>query len=156
MNEQQFSLRVQGIERKLYRISRTILSSDADCQDALQEALIKAWMRRDSLRNEGAFEAWIIRILINECRQLARRAGRHRHDELTELIAAPPAPDQALHDALFALDEKYRLPIALHYIEGYGIGEIAEMLRAPAGTVKSWLYHGRARLKIGLGKEAEA
>ena len=82
------------MERRLYRISRTILSSDADCQDALQEALIRAWMRRGSLRNEGAFDAWLIRILINECRILARRAKRHRHDELDEAMAAPTAPDR--------------------------------------------------------------
>lgn len=156
MNQQQFSRRVQDMERRLYRISRTILSSDADCQDALQEALIKAWMRRNSLRDEGAFEGWLIRILINECRQLARRSGRHRHDELSAQHAAPPPPDQALHDALFALDERYRLPIALHYIEGYGVGEIARMLSAPEGTVKSWLHHGRQRLKIQLGEGAEA
>lgn len=155
MDQQQFSRKVQGMERRLYRISRTILSSDADCQDALQETLLKAWMRRDSLREEGAFEAWLIRILINECRQLARRSGRYRHTELTEGIAAPPPPDRELHDALFSLDEKYRLPIALYYMEGYDIREISQMLNAPQGTVKSRLHYGRKQLKFLLEEEAE-
>ena len=154
MTDKQFSERVEGMERKLYRISRTILSSDADCQDALQEALIKAWMRRGSLRDEGAFDAWLIRILINECRILSRGAKRHQHDELDEALAAPPAPDRALHDALRALEEKYRLPVALHYVEGYRVEEIAKMLRAPVGTVKSRLHYGRRLLKDRLEKEA--
>lgn len=154
MTDKQFSERVEGMERRLYRISRTILSSDADCQDGLQEALIKAWMRRGSLRGEGAFDAWLIRILINECRILARGAKRHRHDELDEALAAPPAPDRALHDALRALEEKYRLPVALHYVEGYRVEEIAKMLRAPVGTVKSRLHYGRRLLKDRLEKEA--
>ena len=154
MTDRQFSERVEGMERRLYRISRTILSSDADCQDALQEALIKAWMRRGSLRSEDAFDAWLIRILINECRILARRAKRHRHDELDEAMAAPPAPDQALFEALRALEEKYRLPVALHYVEGYQLEEIAGMLRAPIGTIKSRLHYGRQRLKSWLDEEA--
>ena len=156
MNQQQFSTKVQGLERKLYRVSRTILSSDTDCQDALQEALIKAWMRRDSLRDEGLFEAWLIRILINECYRLAKRSRRHHHDELSEHIAAPhDAPDRSLFEALYTLDKKYRMPIALHYVEGYSVSEIAGILNAPPGTVKSWLHYGRERLKNQLVKEAE-
>ena len=143
------------MERKLYRISRTILTNDADCHDALQNALIKAWTRLSTLRNADAFDAWIVQILINECRQLARGTRRHRHEALTESIAAPSASDGGVHDALFELDEKYRLPIALHYIEGYRISEIAAMLKTPTGTVKSWLHYGRLKLKIRLQGEVE-
>lgn len=154
MTDRQFSERVEGMERRLYRISRTILSGDADCQDALQEALIKAWMRRESLRSEAAFDAWLIRILINECRILARGAKRHRHEELDEALAAPPAPDRALSDALNSLAEKYRLPVALHYAEGYRVEEIARMLRSPVGTIKSRMHYGRKLLKDRLEREA--
>ena len=53
-------------------------------------------------------------------------------------------------DALKALDEKYRLPIVLHYLEGYSLEEIAWLLRIPAGTVKSRMHAGRRALKAML------
>jgi len=153
MNQRQFSERVLDMERKLYRISRTILKSDADCQDAMQEALIKGWAKRGALRDDAAFEPWLIRILINECKQSARGSARHRHVELTEFVEAPSPPDRELHEALFSLEERYRLPVALHYVDGYSVREIAVMLRAPEGTVKSWLHTGRERLKTLLREE---
>ena len=53
----------------------------------------------------------------------------------------------ALHDAIAHLDDKLRLPVVLHYMEGYRVDEIAKMLRLPSGTVKSRLMRARARLK---------
>ena len=70
MNRTDFILRVRGCERRLYRVARTMLRSDADCEDAVQEALLKAWSKLGSLREEQFFETWLIRILINECRKL--------------------------------------------------------------------------------------
>ena len=52
-----------------------------------------------------------------------------------------------------ALEEKYRLPIHLHYYEGYSIGEIAKILKSPYGTVGSYLSRGREKLKLSLKEE---
>ncbi|HHV71442.1 MAG TPA: RNA polymerase sigma factor, partial [Clostridia bacterium] len=57
--------------------------------------------------------------------------------------------------ALFSLDEKLRLPIVLHYIEGFSIKEVAEILRLPQGTVKSRMLRGRQKLKKILGEEGQ-
>ena len=152
MNRTDFILRVRDCERRLYRVARTMLRSDADCEDAVQEALLKAWSRLGSLREERFFETWLIRILINECRNVYRRRPRAQ-EELPESLAAPPA-DGELMDALMNLPEKHRIPMELHYIEGYGISEIARMLLIPEGTVKWRLSRGRALLKTELGEEA--
>ena len=61
--------------------------------------------------------------------------------------------DPGLHDALAALDSKYRLPLTLHYMEGYRVDELARMLRLPQGTVKSRLRRARMRLKDMLDDE---
>jgi RNA polymerase sigma-70 factor (ECF subfamily) len=91
--------------------------------------------------------AWVIRILINECYALLRRHRMERpSDTLPEREMAPDAsPD--LYQLFTSLDEKYRLPMVLYYVEGYSTGECARMLKMPQGTLKSRLHRGRLLLK---------
>ena len=90
-----------------------------------------------------------MRILINECKRL-----RARRQPVISVPAAPFEPDyRALHDALQTLEEKYRLPVVLHYLEGYSLEEIAWLLRVPVGTVKSRMFTGRKRLRDILERE---
>ncbi len=151
MTEQQFRERALSCERRLYRMSYMLLGSEADCADAVQEALFKAWRGRDKLRREEFFETWLTRILINECKQTLRR--RRPEAPLSESIPAPgdDADGRALREALFRLPEKFRLPVVLKHMEGYSIREIAGMLSLPQGTV-SWRL---ARAMKLLRKELE-
>lgn len=158
MNDQAYTARVRAMERKLYRIAHAILFSDADCADAIQEAVFRGWMKKGALREERYFETWMIRILINECRSMLRR----RKDAplpLNEAVAAGTQPgpeyDPLLHAALRELPEKYRMPLLLHHLEGYSLAEIARMLDLPQGLVKSRLYQARGllRRKIKAGDQ---
>lgn len=151
MDDREFARRAKGIGIKLYRVSCTLLSSEADREDALQEALLRAWSRRASLRQPEFFDTWLIRILINECRNIQRKK-QWRPAPLPERMETPaPEPkDPALYDALMALPEKYRLAIELHYIEGFSVREIAQMLGVPGGTVMWRLSEARKLLKCEL------
>lgn len=71
-------------------------------------------------------------------------------EALPETLTAPEPPDPALRDALERLDVKFRLPLVLHYLEGYRVREIAKMLRLPEGTVKRRLHQARKLLKSAL------
>ena len=73
MHDQMFSETVTEIMSTMYRVSCMYLSSPHDREDAVQEALRKAWERRMQLRDENLLKTWIIRILINECRNIQRR-----------------------------------------------------------------------------------
>ena len=73
MNDDEYMSRVLGMERKLYRIAHSLLWNDADCADAIQEAITKGWMKKATLREVCFFETWLVRILINECRNIQRR-----------------------------------------------------------------------------------
>ena len=149
MDEQEFSQRVTQARDKLFRISYTLLHNEQDCADALQEALLRAWQHLGRLREERYFDTWLVRILINECKRL-----RARRQPVISVPAAPFEPDdRALHDALQTLEEKYRLPVVLHYLEGYSLEEIAWLLRVPVGTVKSRMFTGRKRLRDILERE---
>lgn len=146
-----FTGRVRAAEQKLFRIAYSVLRNEADCADAVQEALLKAWQKRGTLRDERLFDTWLVRIVINECYQLIRK---HR-SVIPVQEPQRPAEDQALHDALMALPDNLRLPIALHYAEGYTVAEVARMLRLPQGTVKNRLVRGRKQLRAELSGEGE-
>ena len=152
MEEAQFTQRVTAARDKLFRIAYTILHDEQDCADALQEALLRAWKSLPRLREEQYFDTWLVRILINESKRIysSRRPGPLP----TAAAAAPRVDDPGLHDALAALDAKYRLPLTLHYMEGYSLEEIAFLLRIPMGTVKSRMHVGRTRLKSQLEEES--
>ena len=155
MDEREFEQRARSCTLRLFRICCTILPEAADRDDAIQEALIKAWQRRASLKNEALFEAWLMRITVNECKNVLRRKKRTATLELVENIPSPndAIPDPTLHIALQAMDLKLRLPLVLHYLEGYTIPETAELLRLPLGTLKHRLKKARQKLKDVLAGE---
>lgn len=154
MDERAFEAAVLRLEKKLYHTALGVLWNDADAADALQETVFRAWRHLPSLREEARFDAWIMRILINECRNIQRR-GRRRMLPLDEAAAVQaPVEDGFLREALRGLPEKYRLPLILHHVDGYGIAEIASALRLPQTTVRGRLHVGRGKLKALL-EEAE-
>lgn len=155
MDEATFTDEVRRCEPKLYRIAYAMLRNDADCADALQEAILRAWQRCGQLREVGRFDSWLTRIVINECRDIMRRANRHPvlFGEMEAGGYEIPPPDPALRDVLMALPEKYRLPLVLHHLDGYAVNEIAGILAIPRTTVKWRLHEARERLRRGLAEE---
>lgn len=147
MNDREYSARVRAMERKLYRIAHAILWCDADCADAIQEAVFKGWMKKNSLREEKYFETWLIRILINECRNLLRRQKVAPLPLNEAAKAAAPEENPQLRAALMELPEKYRMPLLLHHLEGYSLSDIARMLDIPQTLVKSRLHQARTQLR---------
>lgn len=152
MLQTDFIQRVRACERRLYRVARTMLPQECDCEDAVQEALLRAWDKLDTLRQEAYFETWLVRILINQCKTFYRR----RLPEPAELAGDIPQPrqgDTPLLDALTALPRKQRVTLELHYIEGYSVAEVARILRVPEGTVKWRMKRGRDQLREFIIRE---
>lgn len=149
MSKQEFSDRAMRCAPRLWRIAYLILRNGADCDDAVQEALIRAWTHIGSLRDPALFETWLVRILINAARsQLRRRPDAARLAEIAP--AEEPPPDGALHEAIRDLELKYRVPLILHHLEGYPLEECAAMLKLPVSTVKWRLHQARKQLKDAL------
>lgn len=152
MLQADFTQRVRACERRLYRVARTLLPRECDCEDAVQEALLRAWDRLDTLKQEACFETWLMRILINQCKTFYRRRPP-APTELTEDIPQPEPEDTPLLEALMGLPRKPRVALELHYIEGYSVKETARILNVPEGTVKWRLSKGRALLKEAIERE---
>ena len=153
MDAKEFSNRAMACAERLWRISYLTLQNPADCDDAVQEALLRAWANRRRLRDERLFETWLVRILINCARDILRR--RRTVQPLDENLTAGEPVNPQLRDALCALDVRYRLPIVLHHLEGYNLDECAAMLGLPVSTVKWRLYAARKQLRSQLEGEMD-
>ena len=157
MDKTEFAAAVLAAEPTLYRVARSMLHSEADCADAAQSAILRAWEKLDSLKSPEYFRTWLTRILINECRNILRRGARFSGGEPDEDTPAPERDDFGeLYQALYGLDEKYRLPVTLYYFEGFNTSEIAAMLRLPQGTVSTRMRRARELLREELKGECYA
>ena len=156
MDKEEFAARVVAMRDSLYRVSATLLKSEADREDAVSEAIAKALDKLPGLRKPEVFQAWMTRILINECYNIIRRSKREIAVDRVPDVYFAPEESRELYKAFMALEEKYRLPMVLHYVEGYKVDEISRTLRLPEGTVKSRLMRGRKLLRDVLDGEVSA
>lgn len=130
--------------------------------DAVQEALLKAWHRRDDFRGEAALDSWIHRIALNSAIDLVRRRKTRAEDDVDvdSFVAAPSAsPDsdytqQALGKDLAAamhrLSAMEQQTFLLKHIEGWRLDEIAESLQINIPSVKHALFRAIRKLRVDL------
>ena len=130
-----------------YRLAGVLLGSDADAQDAVQDAALIAWHRFGSLRDPERFPAWFQRILVNGCRDRLRQRSRVRilpMDAAMEVGRPFPSARLAERDALAQvlaeLGPDQRTVIVLHYFAGLTLEAVAEQTGERLGTVKSRLH----------------
>lgn len=154
IDEQAFVREVEDDAAMLYRVCLSILRRDADAQDAVQQALERAWAHRQSAQPDR-IRAWLTQIAVNECRNILRR--RRRVEPAAILPERPPlsGPDLSLRDALDRLPDALRTPLLLHYMEGFTEKEIAPALTLPQSTVKWRMYQARCRLREDLKEVAK-
>ncbi len=132
------------------------LRGESDAQDALQNALVKIYMKIDQFDLKlGSFYGWSSRIVVNECIMLIR--SRKRVLEFESMEASidfnlePSVIEDLSAQEILKLVQKlptgYRLVFNLHAMEGYAHHEIAEMLQISTGTSKSQLFKARKMLQ---------
>lgn len=154
MDKNAFGNLVLENEAQLYRIAKAILRRDEDCADAAQEAITRAFENLHTLKEEKYAKTWLIRILINECCRLEKR--RQQEQPMPEKWDVPVPEKESyshLYQALQKLDAEFRVTLVLHYLEGFQIQEVSEMLKISPGTVKSRLHRAKKKLQILLAKE---
>lgn len=156
MDKLEFERRCMACAGRLHRIALAMLAREADGEDAVQEALVRAWIGLKTLREPQYFETWLCRILINECKRMLRQRKRQAMAELSDALPAPKPPNPALWEALRRLDVKERLPLTLHHAEGYTIAQCAHLLHLPQSTVKWRIHQGKQKLAKLLAQEVKA
>ena len=154
MTKEAFIENIEPCREIMYHVAAAYLKGTQDRADAAQNAIVKAWEKRNALRDERYFRTWLIRILIRECVNIQRGYKGSVPIENVEL-PAPEARDTELRDAVGRLDTPLRLPVILFYLEGCSLAEAASALRLPQGTVKSRLSRARKILRDELKEDIE-
>lgn len=162
---------------RLYGTARRLVGDDAE--DAVQETLMKAYHALDQLDDLGSGGPWLMRILVNCCRDLGRVRARQPDqvniDDVDEfslykkIAREDPFPySDSLHldflqqftssdvsKVLLALPEIYRTPLVLVHMDGFSTKEVAKIVGAPLGTVLARLHRGRKLFEKQLWDHAE-
>jgi RNA polymerase sigma-70 factor (ECF subfamily) len=157
LNREEFEASVLSLQGTLYRLSCAYLKSEHDRLDAISEAVLKAWIKLDSLRNPASFRPFLLRILIRECVNIQRKQRRVVPMEIPEIGTSDQDPfeQQALRQAIDQLPEPLRVALMLHYMEGIEVKEIARLLGTTKGAVCSRLKRERDKLRTMLSQEEE-
>lgn len=160
MTKEQLGVLILDCERQLYSTAKTILYSDQDCADAIQDTIVKAFSKIQTLKNDKYAKTWLIRILINECYTILRKSSKLTSlDEQTKaekiMMTKEKADYSELYQAINELKEELRLPVILYYIEDFNIREIAQILDITEGAVQKRLARARGKLRCNL-RESEA
>ena len=150
-----FSREIEKLGPTLFRVAFAILRNRTDCEDAAQNAVLKAYRNLGSLKQRGYFKTWLISILKNECFDMLKRRRPTLDVTEQELSYEMAVPDLDLNRAFDKLSIEERLTITLYYYEGYDTREIAKLTEVSEGTVRSRLSRGRASLRAML-QEKEA
>jgi len=149
-----------------YRTASLILRDRASAEDAVHDAFVLAWRRRENLRDPAAAGAWFGRILVNACRDRLRRESRAAVRDVSARLhastsgTADPLPALAQRDevgaALRRLNRDEQVLLALRFGEDRTVPEIAGVLGIPEGTVKSRLHGALAHMRAALDAERRA
>ena len=149
-------------QNRLFTLAARVLGSPDDAADAVQAALLRAWLALPRFRSGSLFSTWLYRICVNAAHD--QRARRRVDPAVIEDVTADPRDrfrerelSGELQRALNELEEANRVAVVLYDILGCSYAEIAEITSVPEGTVKSRIYRGRVELarQLGTGSQEE-
>ena len=134
--------------QSMYKIAAAYLKNDEDVADAIQDTILSCYENLKSLKQNRYFKTWMIRILINKCKDMIQKKKLVTYTD--------QMPETPFHEEEYAamewaqvletLDSKYRLVVLLYYMEGFSDKEIGNILKLKENTVKT--KRTRAKQKI--------
>ena len=148
MTKEEFSQSIRTYTLNMYRLAFFILRNEPDAEDAVSEAVLRAYEKLGSLHRAENFKGWILKITANEAKRIYRRNKWSSAVEWEENMS-PAFYDEhhELWDAVMKLEEGHRDVIVLYYYEQCSLKKISKILGCREGTVKSRLYRAREQLR---------
>lgn len=152
-----FRLVLESVQKLAFNIAYRLTWNASDAEDATQEVFLRLFRNFPQYDPELPFLPWFRRLATN-C-VLNWKEKRRPHSELPEQIAVhdapPPDSSERLRQAIRELPPEYQSCVTLKYLEDLGVGEIAQTLQVPVGTVKTWLFRAREQLVQKLKPHVE-
>jgi len=135
----------------MYKLAMAQLNNKSDAFDVVQDVMLRLHIKKPVWNTPDHVKAWLIRSVINRCRDYNKSNERNRTVELNEAYGVhQDSPDYDLQEALANLPQKYKAVVYLHYYEGYKLNEIAQILKVGESGIKKRLVKAREMLKIEL------
>jgi RNA polymerase sigma-70 factor (ECF subfamily) len=158
-----FAVLVHGSIARLEAVARLILRDPELARDAVQEAYIRAWRDLPGLRDPDKIDAWLHRLTVNACLDVARRRRRRAIEVELSPLSPQSVTDQTglvqdrdqLERGFRRLSADLRAILVLHYYVGMTVPAVAETLDLPLGTAQSRLARALAVMRDTLGEHAE-
>lgn len=160
MASDDFTKLVEAYYTRLFRFALSLTKNSPDAGDLTQQTFLVWAKRGQDLRDEGKAKSWLFTTLYREFLRNCRRAERvEALEDLSPVEADPPAPEIEAFagkqsglalEAMQEVDELYRVPLTLFYLQDFSYKEIGDMLEVPIGTVMSRLARGKAQLRVAL------
>lgn len=154
MTKEQLGDIIIASQDHLYRVAKLLLNNDTDCEDAIQEAIVKAFSKLHTLNSDGYAKTWLVRILINECYGVMRKEKKLVSLEAIQEESAIEKKDYTdLYQAVSKLTTDQRVAVLLYYSEGFSVKEIAQIEDTTENAIKNRLFKARAKLRVLLEEE---
>ena len=152
-----FCEEVQRCKTSLYRLALSITENPEDAAEAAAEGVCRAYEKFHQLRGRESFQPWLLKIVRNEAYALCRRRGRTVPlEDLPEEPAVPgPQADDSLRRAVEQLPREQREAVVLFYYEDLPTEEIARVVGASPGAVRTRLSRARENLRTMLEVERD-
>jgi len=163
-----YELLMRRHNQRLYRIARAILRDDAEAEDVMQDAYVRAYQNLAGFEGRATFVTWLARIALNEALARVRRRSRFQSidssdpsngDLMNTATSSGRNPEQesygrelsgAIEKAVLALPDEYRAVFILRDVEGITTEEAAECLNLTQENVKVRLHRAHAKLRKQL------
>lgn len=137
--------------QSLAKVAFAYLKNMADAEEVAQEVFLAYLQKQPVFENDEHEKAWLFRTAINKSKNMLKTGWFKSRNPVPDNLSYLPQAENEVLQVVLGLDAKYRIPLHLHYYEGYSIQEIAAILKAKPSTVGTWLARGRLLLKDRIG-----
>lgn len=148
-DKEAFAQLIDQNRQMLYNTALLVLRQEDDALDALQDAILACWENLPSLRKDRYFKTWLVKILLNKCRDVQR--GKSHFAYVEELPESGDEPDwdtsMDVRRTMDKLGENDQLLLSLFYYDDFSVRQIADALSLSEGAVRTRLARSRERFK---------
>lgn len=148
-DKEAFAQLIDQNRQMLYNTALLVLRQEDDALDALQDAILACWENLPSLRKDRYFKTWLVKILLNKCRDVQR--GKSHFAYVEELPESGDEPDwdtsMDMRRTMDKLGENDQLLLSLFYYDDFSVRQIADALSLSEGAVRTRLTRSRERFK---------